>query len=172
MFSGDGSSRRRRVTLAVIGPLSICASVACGHNAADRASGGSSNVGTAGATSTGNGGTGNGGLGATSGADGLGASGSGSGFIYPAPVAAWQPSQACVDQVAHVLAGMSSRQKAGQMVQADSAGITAADVATYQFGSVFSGGSSDPPTDDAPQTWRTFGSRSSTASTPCTATTT
>jgi beta-glucosidase len=51
---------------------------------------------------------------------------------------------------------MTLRQKAGQMVQADSAGIQASDVATYQFGSVFSGGSSDPPTDDAPPTWRTF----------------
>ena len=85
------------------------------------------------------------------------ASGAGSsGFIYPAPVAPWQPSQACVDQVAHILGGMTLKQKAGQMVQADSAGIAAADVATYQFGSVFSGGSSDPAADDLPQSWRTF----------------
>ena len=51
---------------------------------------------------------------------------------------------------------MTLRQKAGQMVQADSAGIKATDVAQYQFGSVFSGGSSDPASDDAPETWRSF----------------
>jgi beta-glucosidase len=92
---------------------------------------------------------------AAGGSSGSGTAGSSS-FPYPAPVAAWQPSQACVDRVAQVLAGMTLRQKAGQMVQADSAGIQAADVATYQFGSVFSGGSSDPPTDDTPQTWLSF----------------
>ena len=91
-----------------------------------------------------------GGLGGTSGTTARPA------FTYPAPVAPWQPGQACVDQVDQVLAGMTLRQKAGQMVQACSAGITAADVATYQFGSVFSGGSSDPVSDDAPQTWRAF----------------
>jgi len=51
---------------------------------------------------------------------------------------------------------MTLRQKAGQMVQADSARITASDVATYQFGSIFSGGNSDPATDDTPQSWRSF----------------
>jgi beta-glucosidase len=102
--------------------------------------------------SGGGGGSGNGG-----GGNGGGAAGAGSGaFTYPAPVAPWQPSQACADRVAQVLAGMTLRQKAGQMVQADSAGIEAADVATYAFGSVFSGGTSDPPTDDLPETWRAF----------------
>ena len=87
---------------------------------------------------------------------GAGAGAGNDAFTYPAPVAPWQPSQACLDQVATIVAGMTLRQKAGQMVQADSAGIEASTVATYQFGSVFSGGSSDPPTDDLPQTWRTF----------------
>ena len=40
------------------------------------------------------------------------------------------------------------------MVQANSDGVDPADVATYQFGSVFSGGSADPAGDDMPQTWR------------------
>jgi beta-glucosidase len=108
------------------------------------------------------GGLGSGGSGATSGMGGsnnTGGTGAGAGmpgFSYPAPVAPWQPSQACVDRAAQVLAGMTPRQKAGQMVQADSAGIEPSDVATYALGSVFSGGSSDPATDDAPATWRTF----------------
>jgi beta-glucosidase len=49
---------------------------------------------------------------------------------------------------------MTLRQKAGQMVQAHCDGLAPADVANYQLGSVFSGGSGDPPGDDAPQTWR------------------
>jgi beta-glucosidase len=100
-----------------------------------------------------------GGAGVAGAAHAAGGANGGSGasaFTYPAPVAAWRPSQACVEQVAELVAGMTLRQKAGQMVQADSAAITASDVATYQFGSVFSGGSSDPATDDAPETWRTF----------------
>ncbi|HEX5098194.1 MAG TPA: glycoside hydrolase family 3 N-terminal domain-containing protein, partial [Polyangiaceae bacterium] len=112
----------------------------------------------AGAGSGGSGaGAGSGGAGGAplGGTAGMSSAGNG-GFVYPAPVAAWQPSQACVDKAAEVLAGMTLRQKAGQMVQADSAGIEASAVATYAFGSVFSGGSSDPPTDDLPATWRTF----------------
>ncbi|HWP06305.1 MAG TPA: glycoside hydrolase family 3 N-terminal domain-containing protein [Polyangiaceae bacterium] len=103
------------------------------------------------------GGAGTGGAGGKSigGTGGVSTAGSG-GFVYPAPVAPWQPSQACIDQAAQILAGMTLRQKAGQMVQADSAGIEASAVATYAFGSVFSGGSSDPPTDDLPATWRAF----------------
>ena len=77
-------------------------------------------------------------------------------FTYPAPVAPWQPSQACLSQAAQILAGMTPRQKAAQMVQPDSAEISASDVATYQFGSVFSGGASDPPADDASSSWSTF----------------
>jgi len=120
------ASRRAFV---LVGPLLVAVSSACGHT----------NDGSGGGAGTG---------GASAGGDG--------GFVYPAPVAPWQPSQACLDRAAAILAGMTPRQKAGQMVQADSAGIAASDVATYEFGSVFSGGSSDPPTDDLPQTWRTF----------------
>jgi len=117
------------------------------------------------ATGAGMGGSGGSAAGAGMGAGGAPVGGSGGGaaaaagsgaFTYPAPVAPWQPSQACVDRAAEILAGMTLRQKAGQMVQADSAGIVASDVATYAFGSVFSGGSSDPATDDLPATWRTF----------------
>jgi beta-glucosidase len=117
------------------------------------AQGGSAGLGAGGAGASAGATTGGSG-GAQAGGNGGGA---GSGvFTYPAPVAPWQPSQACVDQATRIVAGLTLRQKAGQMVQADSAGIEASAVATYQFGSVFSGGDSDPPTDDLPQTWRTF----------------
>lgn len=75
-------------------------------------------------------------------------------FVYPAPVNPWRPSQACMDRAAEVLAGMTQRQKAGQMVQGDTDDITPADVASYQFGSAFSGGNADPATDNSPQAWR------------------
>ncbi len=130
----------------------VDASGGTGANGGLNASGGtgaSAGAGVSAGAAAGAGGTGVGGAGISSG-------GSAGSFTYPAPVAPWQPSQACLDQAAQILAGMTLRQKAGQMVQADSASITAADVATYQLGSVFSGGSSDPPTDDTPQTWRTF----------------
>jgi beta-glucosidase len=126
-----------------------------GGGGAIAGSGGSGGSGAAGGPGAG----GSGGVGGTSGSSGNGGASAGAGmpaFIYPAPVAPWQPSQACFDRAAEVLAGMTLNQKAGQMVQADSAGIKVSDVATYAFGSVFSGGSSDPATDDAPQTWRTF----------------
>ncbi len=42
------------------------------------------------------------------------------------------------------------------MVQAGCDNLDAGEVSNYQFGSVFSGGSSDPPGDDMPQTWRSF----------------
>ncbi len=130
--------------------MSATAGAGAGMNATAGA-GATGGTGGSGATSGGAAGSATGGQ-ATAGGAGTGATA----FTYPAPVAPWQPSQACLDQAAQILANMTPRQKAGQMVQADSAGIVAADVATYQFGSVFSGGSSDPPTDDAPQTWRTF----------------
>jgi beta-glucosidase len=121
-----------RLTLALVGSLLVALSSSCAPD--EEAPGG-----------------------VAGGSAGSSAGGAGTGtFDYPAPVAPWQPSQACLDQVAGIVAGMTLRQKAGQMVQADSAGIEASAVATYGFGSVFSGGSSDPPTDDLPQTWRTF----------------
>ena len=147
------SPRRRIGTLALVGPFVVSATLACGETA-DRGGGARATGGAGAAAGVGAGAAG--GTDAAGTSSGVGSAAGMPAFIYPAPVAAWQPSQACVARAAEVLAGMTLRQKAGQMVQADSAGITAADVATYQFGSVFSGGSSDPPTDDTPQTWRTF----------------
>jgi beta-glucosidase len=119
-------------------------------------SGGASGDGSGG-TSSGGGGTGaTGGSESTGGTAGTGGGGPTPTFEYPAPVAPWQPSQACVDRAAEVLAGMTLRQKAGQMVQANCDNLDPGEVSSYQFGSVFSGGSSDPPTDDTPQTWRNF----------------
>jgi beta-glucosidase len=155
MSSKARSSLQRKVTLALVGPFLILATVACGHSDPSMPSGGGPAAGTSSEAGTSGVGQSSGGLGGT-GASGSSSTGGAAAFTYPAPVAPWQPSQACVDQVAQILANMTLRQKAGQMVQADSAGITAADVATYQFGSVFSGGSSDPASGDAPQTWRSF----------------
>jgi beta-glucosidase len=94
--------------------------------------------------------------GGASSSGGTGAGGQQARFQYPAPIDPWQPSQVCVDRAAEILASLTQRQKAGQMVQADSSGVQPADVATYQLGSVFSGGTSDPATDDMPSTWRDF----------------
>ncbi|HET7541860.1 MAG TPA: glycoside hydrolase family 3 protein [Polyangiaceae bacterium] len=158
MFRSLRWSRKFKFAFSVSPFLILSATAACGHNTPDLASGGSASVPSAAGASTSGGAEPNGELGGASGAGGSSneSGATSTGFIYPAPVAPWHPSQACVDQVARLLAGLTLRQKAGQMVQADSAGITAADVATYQFGSVFSGGSSDPETDDLPQTWRSF----------------
>lgn len=75
-------------------------------------------------------------------------------FVYPAQVAPWQPSQACVDRAAQILSGLSLRQKAGQMVQGNTDSLAPGDVASYQLGSAFSGGSADPASGDSPQAWR------------------
>jgi beta-glucosidase len=76
------------------------------------------------------------------------------GFVYPAPVEAWRPSQTCIDKAAALLAVMTPRQKAGQMVQGDSDDIVPTDVATHEFGSVFSGGNADPACSNSPLAWR------------------
>jgi beta-glucosidase len=107
-----------------------------------------------GQTPVGNAGTMNGGGAENTPDPSVGGGTAGPTFQYPAAVAPWQPSQACVDRAAEVLAGLSLRQKAGQMVQGNSDGITPADVASYQFGSAFSGGNADPAADDSPQSWR------------------
>ncbi len=75
-------------------------------------------------------------------------------FEYPAPINPWRPSEACVTKAAELLAGMTPAQKAGQMVQGDSDDVEPADVASYQLGSVFSGGNADPPESNSPQAWR------------------
>ncbi len=75
-------------------------------------------------------------------------------FVYPAPIEPWRPSEACVAKAAALLAEMTPRQKAGQMVQGDSDDVAPADVASYELGSVFSGGNADPPDSNSPQAWR------------------
>ena len=185
MTSSLRSSRCHERAVAALGGLLVASALGCGHDAdpgdgsgsgagatagmpaasgtggtagtgTGGASGGAPSGGMAGAAGTPAGGQANGGSAGTGGTAGAGAAGGMQGFTYPAPVAPWQPSQACLDRAAQILAGMTLRQKAGQMVQADSSGISATDVATFQLGSVFSGGTSDPPTDDTAQTWRTF----------------
>lgn len=150
--------------LAFVAPLLVALSSSCAHEN-EKADGGAGTRDAAGAGAAGGAvagmgsGAGLGGVGGGSagGAGGVAAGGTASGaFTYPAPVAAWQPTRACLDRAAQIVAGLTLRQKAGQMVQADSADIDASAVATYGFGSVFSGGTSDPPTDDLPQTWRSF----------------
>jgi beta-glucosidase len=133
------------LTLALVGSLLGALSTSC---SSDDGTPGGMTGGSAGSPAAGAGG---------GGAGGGGAGGTGSSFPNSlSPIAPWQPSQACVDQVAQIVAGMTLRQKAGQMVQVDSASISPADVATYGFGSVFSGGNSDPATDDLPESWRAF----------------
>jgi beta-glucosidase len=56
-----------------------------------------------------------------------------------------------------LLARMTLDEKIGQMVQADSAALTKkSDIATYFLGSVLSGGNSDPPDGNSPQSWLKF----------------
>lgn len=130
-----------------------------GGGSGGTSSSGAGSGGTPGGNGAGGSAAGSGGTSGGAGGDTSGGTSGGAGpppFVYPAPVAPWQPSQACLDRAAEVLAGMSLAQKAGQMVQAGSDDLDPADVATYQYGSVFSGGGSDPPGNDAPQTWRSF----------------
>src|ERR1700733_5539439 len=52
---------------------------------------------------------------------------------------------------------MTLDEKIGQMVQADSSAlINKSDIATYFLGSVLSGGNSDPPDGNSPQSWLKF----------------
>ncbi|HXB59175.1 MAG TPA: glycoside hydrolase family 3 N-terminal domain-containing protein [Candidatus Acidoferrales bacterium] len=60
-------------------------------------------------------------------------------------------------QVDALLAQMTLDEKIGQMVQADSAAlINKNDIANYFLGSVLSGGNSDPPDGNSPQSWLKF----------------
>jgi beta-glucosidase len=60
-------------------------------------------------------------------------------------------------QVDALLAQMTLDEKIGQMVQVDSAALTNKnDIATYFLGSVLSGGNSDPPDGNSPQSWLKF----------------
>jgi beta-glucosidase len=61
------------------------------------------------------------------------------------------------NQVDALLAQMTLDEKIGQMVQVDSAALTNRDdIATYFLGSVLSGGDSDPPDGNSPQSWLKF----------------
>ncbi len=57
--------------------------------------------------------------------------------------------------VAELLAHMSLEEKIGQMIQADIASITPADLRTYRFGSILAGGNAAPGNDvrTTPQAW-------------------
>jgi beta-glucosidase len=57
--------------------------------------------------------------------------------------------------VAELLAHMSVEEKVGQMIQADIASITPADLTTYKLGSILAGGNAAPNNDirAAPQSW-------------------
>ncbi len=148
--SPSGSGPSTSTTSSAGGTASVTST-----NASSTSSSGTSSTTTAAGGTTGNTLTGGGGAGVTSTTSSAGGNGgTGPTFEYPAPVAPWQPSQACVDRAAEVLAGMTLRQKAGQMVQGNSDDVEPADVATYQFGSVFSGGNADPAADDSPLSWR------------------
>ena len=60
-------------------------------------------------------------------------------------------------QVDALLAQMTLDEKIGQMVQTDSAALAnKSDIATYFLGSVLSGGGSDPPDGNSPQSWLKF----------------
>jgi beta-glucosidase len=60
-------------------------------------------------------------------------------------------------QVDALLSQMTLDEKIGQMVQVDSAAlINKSDIATYFLGSVLSGGNSDPPDGNSPQSWLKF----------------
>ncbi len=132
-------------------------------------SAGGATVGVGGATATAEGGgtSASGGFGQGGGTDASGGSSAvggeaglggaaGAPFEYPATVDPWQPSQACVDRVNSQLAGMSLRQKAAQMIQADSAAADSGDVSELELGSILSGGGSDPSPDDSPSAWRSM----------------
>ena len=79
--------------------------------------------------------------------------GSSSTFDFPATPNAWQPSAACVDEATRRVAAMTLAQKAGQMVQGDSANARPADVVTYGLGSILSGAGSDPTGGDTVDLW-------------------
>jgi beta-glucosidase len=60
-------------------------------------------------------------------------------------------------QVDALLSQMTLDEKIGQMVQVDSSAlINKSDIATYFLGSVLSGGNSDPPEGNSPQSWLKF----------------
>ncbi len=81
------------------------------------------------------------------------ATGGSSTFTFPVVPNAWQPSAACVNEAQQRVAAMTLAQKAGQMVQGDSANARPADVVTYGLGSILSGAGSDPTGGDTADLW-------------------
>lgn len=64
------------------------------------------------------------------------------------------PSQPVEARISDLLSKMTLDEKIGQMVQADIACVTnRADIQTYGFGSMLSGGDSKPPGENTPQNW-------------------
>ncbi|MGC4070519.1 MAG: glycoside hydrolase family 3 N-terminal domain-containing protein [Polyangiaceae bacterium] len=146
-------------------PLSLAfifiALTACGDGdsgANDRANAKGGNGGAAEETAN-SGGKGASTNGNSTGGNAGGASGGTSGgpttstFVFPATPDPWTPSEACVDAVKTRLASMTLAEKAGQMVQGDSANATTAAVNTYKLGSILSGGGSDPSSGDTVSAW-------------------
>ncbi|HEX2880204.1 MAG TPA: glycoside hydrolase family 3 protein [Polyangiaceae bacterium] len=103
--------------------------------------GGAGTAGTGGAPTAGAGGA----------AGGSAGTGGGSGFMVP--TVAW-PSAECVTLAQTTLAGMSTRQKAAQMVMAPNPGN--ADVSGQEVGAVFAPGGAVPPGGSGVQSWATM----------------
>ncbi|WP_439539563.1 glycoside hydrolase family 3 N-terminal domain-containing protein [Sphingomonas sp.] len=68
--------------------------------------------------------------------------------IWPSPTWPQQTDNAVEAKIKALIAKMSVEEKVGQIVQADIASVTPADVRTYHLGSVLNGGSSGPYGDD------------------------
>ncbi len=116
----------------------------------------SGGAGPAGGTSSGDTGTGGtevatGGIAGGGGAELTGGTEPGSSGppTLPVPVDAWAPSETCKAKAAEILGGLSLSQKVAQMIQGETLTTSPSDVTTYQLGSVFGGGNSDPPNNSA-----------------------
>jgi beta-glucosidase len=100
------------------------------------ASGGSTGA-SGGSTGSSGGSTGNGGSGGSAGSGG--------------PVRTF-PTQACLDKASALLAMMTGDEKIAQLQQIERANVSAADITTYDIGSVYSQGGSGPST-NTPTGW-------------------
>lgn len=78
------------------------------------------------------------------------------GLTLPVAPNAWTPSQSCRDKAKEILAKMTRADKAAQMVQGDSAKLSAAQAASAKLGSVLSGGGSDPASGNGKADWVTM----------------
>jgi beta-glucosidase len=75
--------------------------------------------------------------------------------IWPIGHSGVKPDPAVDAKVAHILGGMTLEEKVGQVIQADVASVTPADVKKYHLGSILNGGNSGPNNDDRalPPVW-------------------